>query len=104
VKKIAILTVGVLALSVALPVWAESEAEQTAKTLCAGCHGPAGISTNPLWPNLAGQKDQYTANQLRAYRDGTRSDPNMGALSQNLTDAQIDALAAYYAKQPADGR
>jgi cytochrome c553 len=22
---------------------------------CAGCHGPAGISNNPMWPNLAGQ-------------------------------------------------
>lgn len=80
--------------------YAETEAEQTAKTLCAGCHGPDGISTNPVWPNLAGQKDQYTALQLRAYRDGGRVDPNMSGLSQTLSDAQIDALAAYYAKLP----
>ncbi len=27
-------------------------ATDKAETLCAGCHGPEGISTNPLWPNL----------------------------------------------------
>lgn len=83
------------------PVLADAEAEQTAKNLCAGCHGPQGISTNPLWPNIAGQKDQYAAKQLRAFRDGTRIDPSMNGLSQTLTDAQIDALAAHYARMPA---
>ena len=24
---------------------------------CSGCHGANGISANPLWPNLAGQKE-----------------------------------------------
>ena len=92
-----------LLMMLSMPAYSDIEAEQTAKTLCAGCHGPNGISTNPIWPNLAGQKDQYTAAQLRAYRDGARKDPNMNALSQTLTDVQIDALAAYYAKQPGGG-
>lgn len=80
-----------------VPVHAD-ETEDTAKTLCAGCHGPVGISTNDLWPNLAGQKAGYIAQQLKAYRDGTRVDANMSGLVQNLTDEQIAALAAYYAK------
>ena len=71
--------------------------------VCAGCHGPTGISTNPLWPNLAGQKAEYAAKQLRDYRDGTRVDPSMNGLSAPLTDAQIEALAEYYAKLPAGG-
>jgi cytochrome c553 len=103
VKKLVLIGAALLPLMLSLPALAESEAEQTAKNLCAGCHGPDGISTNPLWPNLAGQKDQYTAKQLQAYRDGTRVDPNMNGISQTLTDAQIDALAAYYAKQPGGG-
>ena len=85
------------------PVWADADAEQTAKNLCAGCHGPTGISVNDLWPNLAGQKAQYTAKQLRAYRDGTRMDVNMNGLSQTITDDQIEALAEYYAKLPPEG-
>jgi cytochrome c553 len=103
VRRIILVAAAILPMLVSWSAQAETEAEQTAKNLCAGCHGPTGISTNPLWPNLAGQQDQYTAKQLRAYRDGTRSDPTMSGISQPLTDAQIDALAAYYAKQPADG-
>ncbi|RME17068.1 MAG: cytochrome c4, partial [Bdellovibrio sp.] len=30
-----------------------------ATTVCAACHGANGISSNPLWPNLKGQKEQY---------------------------------------------
>lgn len=88
-----------LAGALALPpvAAADADAEQMAKNLCAGCHGPRGISSNDIWPNLAGQKAGYTAAQLRAYRDGTRSDPNMTALSQTLTDEMIENLAAYYA-------
>ena len=29
--------------------------------LCAACHGPKGVSSNPLWPNLAGQQETYLA-------------------------------------------
>jgi len=103
VKKFVLVGAALLPMMLSMPTLAESEAEQTAKNLCAGCHGPNGISTNPLWPNLAGQKADYTAKQLRAYRDGTRPDPNMFGISQTLTDAQIEALAAYYAKQPCEG-
>ena len=72
-------------------------AADKAKTVCAGCHGPEGISTNPLWPNLAGQKEQYFIKTLKEYRDGTRPDPNMAALAQGLSDREIEDLAAYYA-------
>ena len=92
----------IIATLLMMPAMAESEAEQTARTLCAACHGPYGISTNELWPNLAGQKGPYMAKQLRDYRDGTRNDPNMNSLVQTLTDAQIDALAAHYARMPAE--
>jgi cytochrome c553 len=57
------------------------------------------MSDIPKWA----EKGPYMAKQLRDYRDGNRSDPQMSSLSQTLTDAQIEALSAYYAKQPADG-
>ncbi len=63
---------------------------------CAGCHGANGVSANPLWPNLAGQKDAYLVKQLKAFRDGTRSDPMMTPMAKPLSDADIDNLAAYY--------
>ena len=103
VNRITLMTLTMMILLLTSPVSADTEAEQMAKTLCAGCHGPDGISTNPLWPNLAGQQIDYTAKQLRDYRDGVRKDPNMSGLSQTLTDRQIEALAAYYASLPDRG-
>ena len=64
--------------------------------VCAACHGPAGLSFIPMYPNLAGQKSAYTAKQLKAFRDKTRADPVMAGMAANLTDADIDNLAAYY--------
>jgi cytochrome c553 len=63
---------------------------------CAGCHGADGISANPLWPNLAGQKAPYLVKQLKAFRDGVRQDPMMSAMARPLSDADIENLAAYY--------
>jgi len=63
---------------------------------CAGCHGPEGISSNPMWPNLAGQKEGYLVKQLKAFRDGTRADPMMSPMAKPLSDADIENLAAYF--------
>ncbi len=72
-------------------------AEEKANTVCAGCHGPLGISTNPLWPNLAGQKEQYFIKALTEYRSGVRAEQTMSAMALALTDREIEDLAAYYA-------
>ncbi len=96
-NKLIFLAIALLSLSPNAVLAADADAAQMAKNLCAGCHGPQGVSTNELWPNLAGQKAGYTAAQLRAYRDGTRTDPNMNGLSMTLTDELIEDLAAYYA-------
>ena len=62
---------------------------------CQGCHGPAGVSANPVWPNLAGQKDGYLVKQLKAFRDGARTDPMMSPMAKPLSDEDIDNLVAY---------
>ena len=67
---------------------------------CVACHGQNGVSANPQWPNLAGQHAQYLAIQITAFRDGTRDNPAMAPFVTGLTDADIAALANYYASQP----
>ncbi|MGA9574312.1 MAG: cytochrome c [Lysobacterales bacterium] len=67
--------------------------------MCASCHGVNGISMSPLWPNLAGQKEQYLIKQIKAFRDGTRKDPMMAPMVAALSDADIENLAAYFAAQ-----
>lgn len=66
---------------------------------CVACHGDKGVSSNPEWPNLAGQKAGYLAIQLTAFRDGTRSNPAMAPFVAGLSDADIKELAAFYASQ-----
>ena len=64
---------------------------------CAVCHGAQGISSNPAWPNLAGQKRGYLAAQIKAFRDAQRNNPLMSAVVRNLDDKQINRLARFYA-------
>ena len=63
---------------------------------CVACHGTAGISNSPIWPNLAGQKEQYLIKQLKDFRAGKRNDPSMAPMVKPLTDKDIENLAAYY--------
>ncbi|AVJ28091.1 c-type cytochrome [Achromobacter spanius] len=67
---------------------------------CANCHGLRGMGEGPLLPRLAGQSREYFTDQMNAFRNGSRQNDDVGvmrAFSQRLTDAEIQALAAYYA-------
>jgi len=74
----------------------DAAAGKTKSTVCAACHGAAGVSANDLWPNLAGQKEGYLAAQMKAFRDGGRQNPMMSPMAAALSDADIADLAAYY--------
>ena len=77
-----------------------------AQQVCSLCHGIDGRSTNPNFPNLAGQQPTYFMAQMKVFRTHNRLDPAgyeyMWGLSRSLTDDQIKGLADYYAaKAPA---
>ena len=74
-------------------------AGKTKSAICAACHGATGKSMNPMWPNLAGQKELYLAKQIKAFRDGIRQDPLMAPMVAALSDDDIANLAAYFAAQ-----
>ena len=63
---------------------------------CVPCHGTNGISAHPTWPNLVGQDAQYLTAQLKAFRDGARKSAMMYPMAFDLTDKDIDNIAAYY--------
>ena len=65
--------------------------------MCFACHGAAGNSKNPNFPILAGQKPAYLVNQLRAFRKGTRENSMMQNMAADLSDAEINNLAAFFA-------
>lgn len=69
---------------------------------CAACHGPTGSGVpGPTWPALHAQHAQYTAVQLRAFRDGAiwgkeaNANAIMAGVARNLTDEEIDSLSSY---------
>jgi cytochrome c553 len=61
---------------------------------CKACHGEAGISVSPEFPNLAGQNVDYMVAVL-----GHRKNPIMAGQVANLTPRDINDLAAYFASQ-----
>jgi cytochrome c553 len=67
---------------------------------CQGCHGNAGVATNPMWPNLAGQTAIYIETQLKKFKSGARDNPTMKPIAEPLNDADIQNLAAYFASLP----
>ena len=77
----------------------DAAAGKAKSALCASCHGPTGISMSPVWPNLAGQKEQYLIKQITAFRDGTRQDAMMAPMVAALSDTDIENLAAYFSSQ-----
>ena len=96
-KLVSVITLAVLLGVSGIVLAAGDAAAGKAKAAtCAGCHGANGISNNPMWPNLKGQKEGYLIKQLKAFRDGTRTDPMMSPMAKPLTDADIDNVAAYY--------
>ncbi|WFE68139.1 c-type cytochrome [Thiomicrospira sp. R3] len=66
---------------------------------CAACHGSEGQGNGDLFPALAGQEADYAIRTLRAYRSGDRNNDVNGMMqniAKNLTDEEIEGLAAYY--------
>jgi cytochrome c553 len=60
---------------------------------CASCHQP-GQRTPPPLEGIA--REELRA-KLRGFRDGTRSGTLMPQLAKGYTEAQLDAVAAYFA-------
>jgi cytochrome c553 len=71
-------------------------ARPMAKTLCQNCHGEDGVAVLPGAANLSGQQKEYLRAQLRAYRSGSRQDPQMSIVAKTLTDGDIENLAEWY--------
>ncbi|WMP16267.1 c-type cytochrome [Thiothrix lacustris] len=101
-KKVLMLVLTGLAVSVAASAWAEggnAEAGKTKSATCAACHGADGNSTNPEWPKLAGQHPSYILKQLMNFKNDERVNPSMTPMAKPLSDADMADLAAYFSSQ-----
>jgi len=76
---------------------AEMVAGSDAAAICVTCHGADGEGVAPKPPTLAGQHADYLQHALRQYKDGTRGGNVMTAFAATLSDADIEAIAEFYA-------
>ena len=67
---------------------------------CKACHGEAGVSASPEFPNLAGQHQDYLVAAINHYKNGKRKNPIMQGQVANLTQRDILDLTAHYARLP----
>lgn len=67
---------------------------------CAACHGPTGAGMPAQYPRISGQFAKYTFTQLKAFRDGDRSNDAaemMRDIALKMTDKEMQAVADYAA-------
>lgn len=80
-------------------IWRQGDFEKGIPA-CAGCHGAAGAGVPALYPRLSGQYAEYTAAQMKNFRNEVRAnDPDkmMRNIADKFSDKQIKAVADYIA-------
>jgi len=86
----------------ALAAALSAHAQESGRNLAAGCaicHGTDGKAVTKDVIPLGGLPREHIATQMRAFRDGQRPATVMHQIAKGYTDAQIDAMAAWFAAQ-----
>jgi cytochrome c553 len=81
-----------------------AKGEQLAKQVCAACHAADGNSVAAANPKLAGQHSSYLYKQLASFKPqggkkAARENAVRAGMVAGLSDADMRALAAFYAAQ-----
>ena len=66
---------------------------------CAACHGTNGNSAGGAVPGLARANKDYFVTQMKAFREGKRDATVMHQIAKGYSDAEIAALADFFAAQ-----
>jgi cytochrome c553 len=93
-----------VALLAAAPVQAQTDAAKMAAVrekaqACFACHGPDGNSQSADYPILAGQSWRYIYIELKDFKEGRRSDPQMTPMVANLSPDDMIDLGNFFAAQ-----
>ena len=101
-NRFPIASIWLLAAWVASPVVAplhaaDIDAGKAKAELCVGCHGDNGISQIENIPSLAAQPDLFVQWQLVFFRAGARKNEPMQPIVEQLDNADIRNLGAYFA-------
>jgi cytochrome c553 len=106
-SRIATFAMSVVVLAMSSSIGAQTPAAQgdaaagkKKNAMCQGCHGIAGWRTAfpEVYhvPKIAGQHPQYIVSALKAYKSGERTNETMKSIAAQLSDKDMEDLAAYY--------
>lgn len=98
-KFIALTSILAQTLLLSAPVQAGDVNAEMVSHPCAGCHGTLGVSKGAA-PSIAGLPKQYFIDTMNAYKADARASTIMGRLARGYDDAQIEAMADFFSKQP----
>lgn len=98
-KSVFILAIAAASLGVQAQAAGNPEAGRAKSLSCAACHGADGNSPVAMFPKLAGQEQDYLYHSLKAYKSGKRKNPIMGGQMANLSEVDMEDLAAYFSSQ-----
>jgi len=87
--------IGVAAIAAAVVTSAEPPAGAVA---CTGCHPASTRVTSPV-PRLHGLEQAAIVRAMQDFRSGQRAATVMDRIAKGFTDAEIQAIAAWYATQ-----
>jgi cytochrome c553 len=77
---------------------AAAAAEPAGATACSGCHAASAGVASPV-PRLAGLGEADMLKAMQEFRAGTRPATVMDRIAKGYTDAEIQTIAAWYARQ-----
>jgi len=98
-KRLVILAGCLLSLSAYAYAEGKASEGQRRSATCATCHSANGNEPIKNYPKLAAKNYDYLINALKAYQSGDRLHSAMHAIALDLTDQDVENLAAFYAKQ-----
>jgi len=94
-RRVVAAAIGFASIAVAVTAWAEPPPGAAA---CSGCHPASARVTSPV-PRLAGLERAAIVRAMQDFRSGTRAATVMDRIAKGFTDAEIQAIAAWYATQ-----
>ena len=94
-QRVLAAAIGFTSIAAAMAASAEPPAGAAA---CSGCHPASTRVASPV-PRLAGLDRTAIVRALQDFRSGARAATVMDRIAKGFTDAEIQAIAAWYATQ-----
>lgn len=91
-----LIATGFIGLALAVPTSAADRRTEVLAATCMSCHGPGGKSLGTI-PSLAGLHQDDFVKRLQEFKSGTRLASIMKRHASGYTDAEVEAMAAYFA-------